>query len=166
MSGGTAVNASWTVHWAGAPAVVVLAALLVSVLGGWAFTAAVLAGASRADRAPVRRRATGARSTLARRTRASGPGSPRRLAVRATDVGSTALLRGGLVIGLLERAAVSLAILAGHPDVLAVVVAVKGLGRFAELRERPAAAERFVIGSLASLLWAAVVGYGALALLQ
>ena len=158
------MSASWAVHGTGASAVVVLTALLISVLGGWAFTAAVLAGASRADRAPERR--PDVRPAVRRRTRASGPTSPRRLAVRATDGGSTALLRGGLVIGLLERAAVSLAILAGHPDVLAVVVAVKGLGRFAELRERPAAAERFVIGSLASLLWAAVVGYGALTLLH
>jgi hypothetical protein len=31
---------------------------------------------------------------------------------------------------------------------------VKGLGRYAELKA-PAAAERFIIGTLASLLWAA-----------
>jgi len=43
-----------------------------------------------------------------------------------------------------------------------VVLAVKGLGRFAELRA-PAAAERFIVGTLASGLWAAAcVGVAAL----
>jgi hypothetical protein len=37
---------------------------------------------------------------------------------------------------------------------LAVVLAVKGLGRYAELKA-PAAAERFILGTLASALWAA-----------
>jgi len=43
-------------------------------------------------------------------------------------------------------------LLAGWPEGLAVVLAVKGLGRFAELRA-PAAAERFILGTLASALW-------------
>jgi hypothetical protein len=38
---------------------------------------------------------------------------------------------------------------------IAYIVAVKGLGRFAELKETPVAAERFIIGTLASMLWAA-----------
>ena len=42
---------------------------------------------------------------------------------------------------------------------VAVVVAVKGLGRYPELREHPAASERFVVGTLASLTWAAAVGF-------
>ena len=40
---------------------------------------------------------------------------------------------------------------------IAYVVAIKGLGRFAELKETPVAAERFIIGTLTSLLWAAGV---------
>ncbi len=64
------------------------------------------------------------------------------------------ILRGGAWIGVLERAAVAAAILAASPEGLAVVLAVKGLGRFAELRA-PAAAERFIVGTLASGLWAA-----------
>lgn len=64
------------------------------------------------------------------------------------------ILRGGAWIGVLERAAVSVAILTGSAEALAVVIAVKGLGRFAELRA-PAAAERFIVGTLASGLWAA-----------
>ena len=74
----------------------------------------------------------------------------------ATDVVSTArILRGGAIIGILERLAVCLAILAGQPVAIAYVVAIKGLGRFAELKETPVAAERFIIGNLTSMLWAA-----------
>jgi hypothetical protein len=64
------------------------------------------------------------------------------------------VLRGGTWIGLLERAAVGATLLAGSAEGLVVVLAVKGLGRYAELRA-PAAAERFIIGTLASALWAA-----------
>ena len=58
---------------------------------------------------------------------------------------------------MLERLAVCVAILAGEPVAIAYVVAIKGLGRFAELKETPVAAERFIIGTLTSLLWAAGV---------
>lgn len=67
-------------------------------------------------------------------------------------------LRGGTSIGILERIGVALTLLAGWPEGLALVLGVKGLGRYPELR-RPAAAERFIIGTLASVLWAvATVG--------
>jgi hypothetical protein len=64
------------------------------------------------------------------------------------------LLRGGEVIGLLERFAVAGAIIAGFPDALAVVIAIKGVGRFTEL-ETGAVRERFIVGTLASWIWAA-----------
>jgi hypothetical protein len=64
------------------------------------------------------------------------------------------VLHGGAWIGVLERAAVAGNLLAGWPEGLAVVLAVKGLGRYAELKA-PAAAERFILGTLASALWAA-----------
>ncbi|MEE2521788.1 hypothetical protein V1639_02330 [Pseudarthrobacter sp. J75] len=67
------------------------------------------------------------------------------------------ILRGGAIIGVLERLAVAVAILAGQPVAIAYIVAIKGLGRFAELKETPAAAERFIIGTLTSMLWAAGV---------
>ena len=73
------------------------------------------------------------------------------------SVNSVRILRGGAIIGVLERVAVCLAILAGEPVAIAYVVAIKGLGRFAELKETPVAAERFIIGTLTSLLWAAGV---------
>ncbi len=79
------------------------------------------------------------------------------------------VLRGGAWIGAFERAAVFAALAAGWPEGLAVVLALKGLGRYSELRgdarrggrgvlRRPGAsggvAERFIIGTFASVLWA------------
>jgi hypothetical protein len=103
---------------------VTVAAVLAAVLGGGPVATAVLRAADPA--------AVGV---------AGGPQDP-------------AILRGGAWIGALERAAVAAALLAGSAEGLAVVLAVKGLGRFAELRA-PAAAERFIVGTLASGLWAA-----------
>lgn len=62
------------------------------------------------------------------------------------------VMRGGSVIGYLERAAVVGAVAIGHPEVLAAVIAVKGLGRFSEL-DTSEARERFIIGTLVSLIW-------------
>lgn len=64
------------------------------------------------------------------------------------------VLRGGAWIGCLERAAVAATLLAGWPEGVALVLAVKGVGRYAELRETNAP-EAFIIGTLTSLLWAA-----------
>jgi hypothetical protein len=75
------------------------------------------------------------------------------------------ILRGGAWIGVLERAAIAATLLAGWPEGLAVVFAVKGLGRFSELRASSAAAERFIVGTLASALWAAACA-GVVALLR
>ncbi len=69
---------------------------------------------------------------------------------RAGDV-----LRGGAWIGGLERCGVFVTLLAGWPEGLAVILALKGLGRYPELRtETPGAAERFIIGTFTSVLWA------------
>lgn len=72
-----------------------------------------------------------------------------------------AVLRGGAWIGALERFAVFLSLAARWPEGVAVVLAVKGLGRYPELRSasRSGAAERFIIGSLVSLGWAALCAY-------
>ncbi|MBB5786395.1 hypothetical protein [Jiangella mangrovi] len=76
----------------------------------------------------------------------------------SANVSDPQTLRGGTSIGALERVAVAVTLLAGWPEGLALVLGVKGLGRYPELR-RPAAAERFIIGTLASVLWAvAAVG--------
>ena len=67
------------------------------------------------------------------------------------------VMRGGTTIGYLERLSVVIALIAGYPEAIAIVVAVKGVGRFSELAAAEAR-ERFIIGTLSSLLWACVVG--------
>jgi hypothetical protein len=69
------------------------------------------------------------------------------------QAGGREILRGGMTIGVLERFAVVASIVAGFPEGLAIIVAVKGVGRFTEL-ESSEARERFIIGTLASLIWA------------
>ena len=74
------------------------------------------------------------------------------------------VLRGGAWIGVFERCAVFATLAAGWPEGLAVVLALKGLGRYSELRGTPpgldgvatsgGVAERFIIGTFASVLWA------------
>jgi hypothetical protein len=72
---------------------------------------------------------------------------------------SRTVLRGGAWVGYLERAAISATLLAGWPEGMALVLAVKGVGRYPELRGPEAvqahAPETFIIGTLASVLWAA-----------
>lgn len=55
-----------------------------------------------------------------------------RTSPQVTKAAST--LRGGRAIGWLERAAVLLTVIAGWPEGVALVVALKGLGRYGELR--------------------------------
>ncbi|MEY1675573.1 MULTISPECIES: hypothetical protein [Gordonia] len=68
----------------------------------------------------------------------------------ATDGGP---LRGGRVIGYLERLAVVTTLMAGWPEGLAIILAVKSLARYPELRA-PHAAEQFIMGTFASVMWA------------
>jgi hypothetical protein len=74
-------------------------------------------------------------------------------------------LRGGRVIGYLERIVVVAALGLHWPEAIAIVLAVKGLGRYPELRE-PGAAEQFIIGTLASVVWAASAAGAAYLLLH
>ncbi len=131
--------AAGVLAWAAGPASegvregAVLAALLAAVTGGGPVATAVLRTAD-----PTSAGVHG------------GPGDPE-------------VLRGGAWIGVLERAAVAGTLLADWPEGLAVVLAVKGLGRYNELRTTPAASERFILGTLASALWAtACVGVAVL----
>ncbi len=93
-----------------------------------------------------------------------------RIARRQPDTGglpapSTGPLRGGRAIGVLERTAVAAAVLAGKgPEGIAIVMVVKGLARYPELRD-PTVSEQFIIGTFTSVLWAvavAAVGKGML----
>lgn len=60
-------------------------------------------------------------------------------------------LRGGAWIGALERLFAYGTILAGFPEGVALVIALKSLARYPELRES-GTAERFIIGSFLSLI--------------
>jgi hypothetical protein len=69
------------------------------------------------------------------------------------------VLRGGAWIGALERLAVFAGLAAGFPEGVAVVLALKSVGRFPDLRgdgtTGSATTERFIIGTFTSVLWAA-----------
>lgn len=119
--------------------VAVVLGVAVAVLGGGPVATALLRGAESAGFAGPSREPS--------RSEDAPPGT---VAGAVVDNG----LRGGLWIGALERAAVAACLLIGQPGGIAVVVAVKGLGRYPEMRT-PGASERFIIGTLASLLWAA-----------
>lgn len=70
-------------------------------------------------------------------------------------------LPGGRWIGILERLTVYVCILTGFTAGIAVALAVKGLGRYAELATAGPTSrkgELFIIGTFASLLWAAAWG--------
>ena len=96
-------------------------------------------------------------SVLALADTSSSPGGPR---VQRT------ILRGGTWIGALERLALTATLVAGWPEGLAAVVAVKAFARYPELRAGPStgAVERFIIGTFTSLGWAAVCAGTVLAL--
>lgn len=164
-------------------AVVVVAALALSAAGGWPVVSLVLRLASRsrdagrpghalsAETAPATVGAAAgaagdpggaAPQTAEAQGAATGPHpSPLAVSDGPQGEGAQAVLRGGTWVGILERLAVTGCFLVGEAGGIAVVVAVKGLGRYPELRENPGASERFVIGTLASLLWSAAVGFGA-----
>lgn len=65
-------------------------------------------------------------------------------------------LGGGRWIGMLERLAIFAAILVGFGEGIAIVLALKSLARYPELRATTSgAAERFIIGTFTSALLAA-----------
>ena len=109
----------------------------VGVLGGGPVTAFVLRLADREGSVPG----------------SSGPGQFEQAA---------AVLRGGAWIGVFERSGILASLLAGWPEGIAVVLGLKGLGRYSELKSGDqttgvsgGVAERFIIGTFSSVLWAA-----------
>lgn len=112
--------------------------LALAVLGGWPASQLVLTLATRSTTEPS---AHG--GILVRAMTAEGETTTREV------------LRGGTTIGLLERLAAAGTIMAGFPEGLAVLIAIKGVGRFTELEEAEAR-ERFIIGTLTSIIWACV----------
>jgi hypothetical protein len=128
-----------------------------AVLGGGPVTAAVLRLVPEPDAAAT----AAAAAAAAAAAQALDPNAP-----PAPDPTATAaeVLRGGATIGVLERGAICVSVLLGWPEGIAVVLAVKGLGRYPELRS-PGTSERFIIGTFASVLWSlACAGVVALAL--
>lgn len=119
------------------------ASMLVSVLGGWLVVTLVLR-AARVPETPVQH--------------VGGPGGVSVPVIAARDEPGSPVLRGGAWIGVLERLAVTGALLAGQPALTGAVVAIKGLGRWADLQGNPGSTERFIIGTLASLVWAGACG--------
>jgi hypothetical protein len=102
----------------------------------------------------------------------SAPGGPPPGELPLDFESPVSVLRGGAWIGYLERGAVAATLLASFPEGLALVLAVKGVGRYPELRDAGSggragadAPEEFIIGTLASLLWAAAAA-GTAALLR
>jgi hypothetical protein len=151
----------------------IAAALLVAGFAGWPVTALVFRLArtidDKADAAKAAEEARRAAEDPSADVTVDGPHAETQNVdgelTAATEVPSAdsaslpapsqRILRGGAIIGVLERLGVCLAILTGQPVAIAYIVAIKGLGRFAELKETPVAAERFIIGTLTSMLWAA-----------
>ncbi len=138
---------------------------------GTAVTTTALGGAALAASATAPVQGVGLAATLVLSTLAAVTGGGPavlvafRIARRQPDAGPDPTpppgpLRGGRVIGVLERGAVAVSILAGWPEGIAVIMAVKGLARYPELRE-PNASEQFIIGTATSVLWAcAACGVG------
>ena len=133
----TALDSRLTGRW---HALVVILALVTAAVGGNHVTTAVFDAVDEGEQAAVTD--TGDAGSL----RSAGQ-----------------VLRGGAWIGILERLAVFATLVARWPEGIAVVLAVKGLGRYPELRSghRPGLAERFIIGTLVSVLWAALCAYAA-----
>ena len=114
--------------------------------GDW-LAAAVGAAATALTGGAVATAVLGLVDTSGRAGRAAGTGRVQRL-----------MLRGGAWIGVLERLGLFGTLLAGWPEGVAAIIAVKGLARYPELQVAPTSGttERFIIGTFASLGWAAV----------
>lgn len=126
------------------PALVALGLAALGIVGGNPLTVWVLTRASRGEAV------TGGEHGGILVPEATPSGA--RSATRTREV-----LRGGTWIGYLERIAVVGAIAVGRFEIVAAVIAVKGLGRFSEL-DAPEARERFIIGTLVSMIWAGACG--------
>ena len=159
------LSASASAGGAGGPvtALVATGALLLSVVGGYWVTRWVLVLAARTE-------ASEAAASAAPPPGPDGlppvplppvpppPGTDDVPADGPTSERAVAVLRGGTWIGFLERFAVTGLILVGYPAGIAILVAIKGLGRYSELQANTGASERFVVGTLASIVWATGLG--------
>ncbi len=65
---------------------------------------------------------------------------------------------GGRFIGILERLLICIGIAAASLQVMVAVIALKSVARYKDLNDR-AFAEYFLIGSMASILWAVLLTF-------
>jgi hypothetical protein len=72
------------------------------------------------------------------------------------EEGEKISLKAGRTIGILERLLIFLGLVASSWEILAAVIALKTVARYAKLDDQNNA-EYFLIGSLASILWAAAM---------
>jgi len=126
------------------PGLVALGLVALAIIGGNPITVWVLDRASRGDVDG------GTHGGILVPVAASGTSTARTTKTRE-------VLRGGTWIGYLERLAVVAAIAIGHYEIIVAIIAIKGLGRFSEL-DAPESRERFIVGTLVSMIWAAVCG--------
>lgn len=68
-------------------------------------------------------------------------------------------IKAGRYIGFLERALIVIGLLTNNWEVLVAVIAIKTVARYTKLDDQ-VTAEYFMIGSLASILWAALMAGG------
>ncbi|MGP5071512.1 hypothetical protein ACTXI0_03795 [Arthrobacter rhombi] len=141
-----AATGGWTsITWGAAASFSVIAASI----GGGPVTMSILRLSERSVEADLR--AAGNPQAEARHF--TLPPNEETTGTRRTNSSGQVVLQGGAWIGLLERTAIASTLWSGWPEGLAIVLAVKGLGRYAELG-KDGAAERFILGTFASVLWA------------
>ena len=86
------------------------------------------------------------------------------IAPYATAFKGKGLPAAGHIIGRLERALVFLLIVIGQPAGVGFLIAAKSVLRFEEAKEQKAS-EYVIIGTLASVGWAVMIGFAAIWLL-
>jgi hypothetical protein len=72
------------------------------------------------------------------------------------SAGTSGIQRAGRVIGCLERMILAVGIVTHSWEVLAAVIALKTIGRFKDLDDKPFT-DYFLVGSLFSVLWAVLI---------
>lgn len=128
------------------PGLVALGLVALAIIGGNPLTVWVLDRASRGDVDG------GTHGGILVPVVANGASTSTTRAPKTREV-----LRGGTWIGYLERLAVVGAIAIGRYEIIVAIIAIKGLGRFSEL-DAAEARERFIVGTLVSMIWAALCG--------
>lgn len=121
---------------------VAVVCVILSALGGGPVTTAILAFVSRAHQTPTM----------------PAPRDDDAASLTGTVTASQPILPGGAWIGFFERLTTTVCLLLGWPEAIAMTLAIKGVGRYPEIAKSnhgPVVAERFLLGTFVSILWAA-----------